>query len=250
MEKPVKTMLEMPWVDIRDRLAETDLALIPVGASEVYGPHIPNGTDGLTALALARSIAEEVDAVITPLVPVGYSQRLMSFAGTLSVPAAALQAYLQGIVESLRTYGVRRVLFLNGHAGNVFPVTELLQELRDAYNMRGAQIDVWRFIQSFAGEVLESDSYPFGHAGEAMTSVMLYLHPELMHMDRAVRTTPDNPTRFPDVIKVEPYRDLSDTGVLGDATLGTAEKGEFIFKGSVERIVAFLQSDEFVALEE
>ena len=244
----MKTMLEAPWVDLRDQFKQTDLALIPVGASEVYGPHIPNGTDGLTALALARNVAERVPVLVTPLVPVGYSKRLMDFPGTLSVTAAALKAYLHGVVESLRLHGVRRVLFINGHAGNVFPISELLQDLRDTYNLRGAQIDVWRFIQPLAKDVLESDTYPFGHAGEAMTSVMLHLHPELMHMDRAVKNLPESKA-FPDVMTVEPYGAMSDTGVLGDATLGTAEKGKIIFERSVERIVAFLASADFTTLD-
>ena len=244
----MKTMLENPWVDLRDKLEQTDLAIIPVGASEVYGPHIPNGTDGLAATALARSVAEQVPALVTPLIPVGYSQRLMDFPGTLSVSAAALKAYLEGVVESLRAHGVRRVLFINGHAGNVFPISELLQELRDRHTMRGAQVDVWRFIQPLAKDLLESEAYPFGHAGEAMTSVMLHLHPELMHMDRAVKNLPAGKA-FPDIITVEPYGAMSDSGVLGDATLGTAEKGKIIFEKSVERLVAFIESGEFSTLE-
>ena len=240
----MKTMLETPWVEQRDQIQKTDLAIIPVGASEVYGPHIPNGTDGLAALALARSVAEQVPVLITPLVPVGYSQRLMDFPGTLSVPAAALKAYLKGIIDSLQVHGIRRVLVINGHAGNVFPISELLQELRDHDKLRGAQIDVWRFIQPLAKDVLESEAYPFGHAGEAMTSVMLHLHPELMHMDRAVKNMPESKP-FPDVITVEPYSAMSDSGVLGDATLGTAKKGKVIFERSVKRIIAFLESSEF-----
>ena len=80
-----------------------------------------------------------------------------------------------------------------------------------------------------------------------MTSVMLHLHPELMMMDRAVKNLPE-PKQFPDVITVEPYGKMSDSGILGDATLGTAEKGKLIFERSVARIVEFLKSDEFTTL--
>lgn len=107
---------------------------------------------------------------------------------------------------------------------------------------------MWRFIQPLAKDVLESEAYPFGHAGEAMTSVMLHLHPELMHMERAVKNMLEG-KQFSDVITVEPYGTMSDSGVLGDATLGTAEKGKLIFERSVERIVAFLESGEFTVGE-
>lgn len=244
-----RTMAELSWTDNRDGLRETDLGIVPVGAVEVYGPHIPSGTDGLTAEALARALAERVGAVVTPLVPVGYSGKLMDFPGTLSVSSPALVAYLRGIFHSLMRYGTRRILVINGHAGNVAPILELLQEFRDAHAVRGAQVDVWRFIQPHSSDQLDSEELQFGHAGEAMTSVMRHLYPELMTMERAVKTLPETPSRFPEINRVEPYSALSDTGVLGDATLGTAEKGKVIFDRSVSRLVEFVQSDEFVTLE-
>ena len=85
---------ELSWTRAEQALAKTSLALVPVGAVEVDGPHLPQGPDGVVAQEIAKRLAQRVDAVVTPLVPIGCSQALMSFPGTLTVLSASLKAYL------------------------------------------------------------------------------------------------------------------------------------------------------------
>jgi len=233
-------------VDYEELANRTDLALLPVGAVEVYGPHMPMGCDGIVSLDLARAAAEKVEALVVPLVPVGYSLSLQSFPGTLTVSPEALKEYLYDVCLSLVKWGARRLMFINGHLGNVGPVRELCDALSEENEeLRCAQIDLWRFIQPRSEGVLDSKEWPFGHAGEAMTSVMLHLHPELVKVERAAKTLPEKKDEWPDFIKVRSYRDLSRDGILGDAALATAEKGEIIFSRCVDRLAAFLQSPDF-----
>lgn len=239
---PVQTM---NWVDFDAFRAETNLALIPLGAVEVYGPHLPLGADGIATSALAARIAERVPAFVAPLIPVGFSAALDDFPGTLSVRPSSLVAYAEDVAESLIGWGCRRVLFLNGHAGNVPYLNELARRLEAAHGVRCAQIDWWRFIQPLVEDLVESDLLPHGHASEFGTSVMLHLAPEHVKTERAVRTSPAAVDPFPDFPRPGRYRALTETGVLGDGTLGTAEKGAETMRRAVDRVVAFLESDAF-----
>lgn len=237
----------MNWVDYDELQQQTDLVLIPFGAVEVYGPHLPLGADGIATTELSQRIAEQVPALIAPLIPVGYSKSLQEFPGTLSVRPASLVAYARDIAESFILWGCKRILWVNGHAGNVPFLNELSSELEEQHGVRCAQIDWWRFIQPLVEDMVTAEFLPHGHASEFGTSVMLHLVPEHVKMDRAVKTANASPDEFPDFLRTRSYREQSPTGVLGDGTLGTPEQGEEVMRRAVERAVAFLTSDQFRA---
>lgn len=235
----------MNWVDYEAAQKETDLVLIPLGAVEVYGPHLPMGADGIATSALAKSVSEQVPALVSPLIPVGYSEALQSFPGTLSVKPASLVAYTRDVAESFITWGCRRILFINGHAGNVPYLNELARELEKEHGIRCAQIDWWRFIQPLVDDMVESDILPHGHASEFGTSVMLHLAGEHVKMDRACRTEPGTPDAYPEFLRTASYRGRTATGVLGDATTGNAEKGAETMRRAIARTVEFINSNDF-----
>jgi creatinine amidohydrolase len=236
---------EMNWVDFDALRGETDLVLIPLGAVEVYGPHLPLGADGIAVSALAKRVAEKVPAFVAPLIPVGYSAALDEFPGTLSVRPSSLVAYTRDVAESFIGWGCRRILFLNGHAGNVPYLNELSRDLAAAHGVSCAQIDWWRFIQPLVEDLVESDLLPHGHASEFGTSVMLHLVPDHVKMERALRTPPATTDPYPGFLRPGSYRALTETGVLGDGTLGSVEKGAETMRRAVDHVVAFLESDAF-----
>ena len=237
----------MNWVDFEEAARDIDLVLMPFGAIEVYGPHLPMGADGIAATALCEGIAECVPAFIAPLIPVGYSKKLRDFPGTLSVRPSSLVEYARDIAESFVVWGARRFLFVNGHAGNVPYLNDLARDLQDQHGVKVAQVDWWRLIQPLVKDLETSDLLPHGHASEFGTSVMLHIVPEHVAMDRAIRTVPKTPDEWPDFQRPGSYRDQTDTGVVGDGTLGTAEKGAETMRRAIERAVAFLQSDQFAS---
>ncbi len=232
------------WTDVEERLARTHHALVPVGAVEVYGPHLPQGTDGIAAAAISEEVARRTGGFVTPLVPVGWSESLASFPGTLSVPPDALRAYCAGLLGSLFRWGVRGVVFLNAHLGNVPCLADLcLEQDRPVEGRRAIQIDLWRFIQPFTADLLRSPSWKFGHAGECMTAVMLHLRPDLVRMDRAGRFLPEGTGAPAGLLVPRRYRDQAPQGFLGDATLATAEVGRQIVERCVERIAAVVRQE-------
>jgi creatinine amidohydrolase len=237
----------MNWVDFEAHAELTDLVLMPFGAVEVYGPHLPMGADGIATSALAARVAERVPAFVAPLIPVGFSETLAEYPGTLSVRPESLVTYARDVAESFIHWGCRRILFVNGHAGNVPYLSELARQLEQAHGVRCAQIDWWRFIQPLVEDLVESDCLPHGHASEFGTSVMLHLVPEHVKMERALRNEPEVRNPFPDFLRPMSYRAQTSTGVLGDATVGSAEKGAEVMRRAVERVVGFVTSNEFRA---
>lgn len=235
----------MNWVDFDEMRKETDLVLIPFGAVEVYGPHLPMGADGISTSALAQRVAAEEKAFVAPLIPVGYSRALFDFPGTLNVRPSSLVEYARDVAESFIHWGCKRILFINGHAGNVPYLSELATQLQEQHGVKVAQIDWWRFIQPLVEDLVEADILPHGHASEFGTSVMLHLAGDAVKMDRAVRTEPARQDPYPDFIRPRRYGDSTTTGVVGDGTLGNEEKGAETVRRAVARTLEFIRSDEF-----
>ena len=236
-------LAEMTWQEAQAAFTTTDLAIIPTGAVEVYGPHLPLGSDGIVAQDLARRLARRVDAVVTPLVPVGDSRSLLSFPGTLSVSPATFRCYIQDLSASLIHWGIRRILFINGHAGNVAPVTDLGLELAPK-GIRVAQVDYWKALATMAPEILDTGSMANRHAGEIGTSALLAVRPDLVDMTRAAQVVP-RPTLasgHPEVALNDiPFSALTDLGMTGDATPATAEKGEIMIARLLDKLEGFLK---------
>ncbi len=235
-------LAEIPWVQAEAALTETTLAIVPVGAVEVYGPHLPQGSDGLVAQEVARRLAARTNAVVTPLVPVGCSQVLMSFPGTLTVSSAALKAYLGDVCESLIHWGIHRILFMNGHAGNVPVIAELARE----YGARGvqcAQVDWWRAVYRAASDIPDTGELASGHAGEVCTSVLMAVRGDLVQPEKMVKETPQRglAAKFPEVLQYDrPYREVTASGVIGDPTTASRDKGEAMIERFLARVEAFL----------
>jgi len=234
----------MAWPDFDEARRRTDLGIIPTGAVEAYGPHLPLGADALVAEAVARLVGEHTGGLVAPVIPVGESRALAEFPGTLTVPAPAFRAYLGAIARSLIGWGLRRLLFINTHAGNVPIINDLMAELAADAGVRCAQVDWWRFIQPLAADLVRDPAYPFGHAGEVGTSVLLYLYPDLVRAERlSAHNPPADP--FPEVLRPRSYRAQAPDALVGDARLGSREQGGEIVRRAVARIVAYVQSPEF-----
>lgn len=243
MEKLVD-VLHMPWSDFAEKTKDSAIAIAPIGATEVYGPHLPLGTDGIAARAVAKEVARKSDMniLVGPLIPVGFSRSLQTFPGTMSVSTSSLTSYLKDYALSLAKWHCQNIVFFNGHLSNVPGVSELMYELWDEEGVRSFQIDLWRFIQPFSKDLLDSEHSKFGHAAEAMTSVMLYLKPELVQMNKAVdKSTREEPSP-PGVHKMLNYRSKSNQGVVGFSKIANKDKGKKIVTRTVEELKEIIKS--------
>lgn len=240
----VYRMDQMSWSEFDRRRKETDTVIIPTGAVEIYGPHLPMGADGIAAMAISERIAERTNALIAPMIPVGESSALTCYPGTVTLSKGTFQQVIKEIFLNLIGYGFKNYLFVTGHAGNVDAISYYSRKFQTEYGIRCGQIDWWRFTNTNGGDVFELSGYmAHGHASECGTSVMLYLCPELVHMEDAQKIVPpkDAYTEFSDVIRYIPFDQKTPNAIVGDATLGTREKGEKIVEKCVNRIVEYME---------
>lgn len=222
-------------------------AILPLGAIEQHGPHLPLSVDSDHADALAVRIAHRLGgALVLPTIKVGYSPHHLGFAGSLSVRPSTLEAICLDYCSSLAAHGFSRVVLFSGHIGNYPIMRDFEQQLAAAltpdlqvivYKDSAAILKAWReAAQSVAG----LGSHVGGHADVAETSVMLVLHPKRVRTDRATAGylgTVDE--RFLRRMFVEGIDAVSPNGVLGDPTGMSVAIGQAALDAVTDLVVAY-----------
>jgi len=234
---------ESTWTDVREELKVTDLAIIPVGAVEVYGPHMPQGTDGIVAFHFATQLARRLNGLVVPLIPVGICPESLDFPGTLSVQPESMKMFMRDIAFSLVKHGVRRIIFLTGHRTNVPPMEDLLVELRAA-GVKACVIFSWQVMYALADD-LATGKFARGHAGEFGVSVMLAIREDLVHKDRFQASIPtvELGSGVPGITTYQPFCEINDTGVVGDPNNAKKETGQEMLKRGLERVERFVNEE-------
>ncbi|MDO5016677.1 MAG: creatininase family protein [Eubacteriales bacterium] len=242
MEYRIKNL---SWTEFMERKDENKTVIIPTGAVEIYGPHLPMGSDGIVAHAIAEKVAERMNLLIAPSIDMADSSALLDIPGTFTLSKELYLMWLDELMQNLVGYGFEKFLFITGHASTCDSVAYIAREYQLENAIKWAQVDWWRFAAAHSEDILEEKGrMAHGHASECGTSVMLYLRPDLVNMDKAERVEPDEKLyAFPDIQRFVPISDKTPNAIVGDASKGTAEKGEKIVKKSVDRIVEFLTKE-------
>ena len=229
------------------------IAVLPVGAVEQHGPHLPLSVDqaildGIIAAA-APLIPAECPALFLPTLPVGKSNEHSAWPGTLTFSAQTLMAMWMEIGDSVAAAGVRKLVLLNSHGGQIAPMDIVARDLRVKHNMLTVAAN-W-FAMGAPEGLLTDEEARFGiHAGDLETSVMLALHPELVQMQHARNFRP----AIADIARSNTHlgltnagklgwqaQDMNPAGACGDATLATAAKGERFVEHAARQIVTLLE---------
>jgi creatinine amidohydrolase/Fe(II)-dependent formamide hydrolase-like protein len=247
---------EMNWPDAAAYLERMDLALLPVGATEQHGPHLPLDTDAFDADYLARRVAGACPSprpLVLPLMPYGVSYHHNDFKGTLSIGNNTLSQLVYEIGMSAAANGIRKLIIVNGHGGNAPALNYAAQMIN-----RDARI----FVCVDSGETSDVDVDRLAgttndvHAGEIETSTSLAARPHLVRMDRATREVPAFSSRYLDFSSkrgVSWYaytHKISASGVMGDPSRASAEKGRQIWDVMVAHLVALVEDLKQMSLEE
>ena len=209
-----------------------ELAVLPVGAFEQHGSHLPLATDSLIASALAAGLADKTGALLLPVLPVSCSQEHAGFPGTVWLAAGTLAAVVGDIRTSLAHAGIERLAIVNAHGGNL-----VLAHLAREANLDGPR--VWlgpgRHIQeaAFAAAGIETSVHDDMHAGEYETSVLLHCWPGLVRMADAADELAERPQ-----LAVRGLAAYSRSGTVGRPTRATAAKGEAALAAMVEAMAA------------
>ncbi len=238
----------LKWPEIAERLQIVDTAILPCGSIEQHGPHLPLDVDYFDAVYLARMVAErcaDPKPFVLPPLPYGVSYHHSEFKGTICVSNNALSALVYDIGMSLAHNGIKKIVILNGHGDNAPTLKYAAQMIN-----RDAKI----FVCVETGETSDVDIYDLIHthndihAGEIETSTTLALRPGLVDMDKAVDDTLDLDNEFLDFTSdrgVSWYvhtKRLSKSGIMGNASLATREKGEKIWEIMIRRMTEFVET--------
>ncbi|MHA1594373.1 MAG: creatininase family protein, partial [Candidatus Baldrarchaeia archaeon] len=207
------------------RLGRFDKAVLAIGSTEYHGEHLPYGTDTLVAEHLAEAVAERVEGLLVlPPLPLGMSHHYASFPLALSLSTETLMRVLWEVFESLLRHGIKRLLIINGHDGNIPAIEAATREFRVKHpEMKIAVLEAW---WKTAADLLPEETFEawggLGHGGEGETSMMLAVAPELVEMSHARGVIPELPAH----VEVKwRFEELTPYGVTGDPTKATAEKG-------------------------
>ena len=244
-------LAHLPWPDIAALDKQHGVVILPVGAVEQHGPHLPTITDALLVTgvlaATLDALPEHVAAWALPPLNYGKSNEHDHFPGTISLSASTLSTVLHDIADSVARAGFRRLAFFNGHGGNNVILEAAARDIRAATGLMTFCLQPALYVDPpFA---ISDDERRFGfHAGELETSLVLAIQPELVDMARAVRHI----ARFPNTGTPLNYfgaastawlsHDWSESGVFGDATLGTAEKGEAMLAHASRKLAALIEA--------
>jgi creatinine amidohydrolase len=195
----------MRWDELnRSQLSELlpeAVVVIPTGATEQHGPHLPTGTDALLATTVVeRAVAGHPyprPVIIGPTVPIGSSDHHFPFGGTLSLSPETFIAILLDIARSVSTGGGRRLVFVNGHGGNQGPCAAAAAAASNRYDIAVGYADYWSLLPDSVVPPAKRALVP-GHAGEFETALMLAVRPDLVAASgpRPPVTPIDNPAGF------------------------------------------------------
>ncbi|MDQ0252790.1 creatinine amidohydrolase [Evansella vedderi] len=227
--------------EVAEKIKEKKVAILPVGAVEAHGPHLPLGTDNFLAERLSEKVAERVDAFVLPTLPYGQVWSLKNFPGSINVSNESLTNILVDIGESLFRQGFQIFALVNGHLGNAVALKEAARKLYETCPKLKVMYLFYPGINKVVNEVRETPSShgTYFHACEIETSFMLYLALEYVEMGKAICDIPVIPLSAD--VTPTPWEEFTQSAVLGDATLATKEKGEKIIETSLDNIVKLIE---------
>lgn len=247
---------ELTWPEAKERFQQVDIALLPVGSVEQHGPHLPLDTDAFDANYLARRIAEacsDPKPLVLPNISYGVSYHHDEFKGTVSISNDTLAKLVYDIGISVSRNGIKKLVIINGHGGNSPALNYAAQMInRDAHIF--VCVDTGETSDVDIDALVETPNDV--HAGEIETSTSLAIRPHLVKMDQAPREVPEFSSRYLDftskrgVLWYAYTRKISLSGVMGDPTKASAEKGKKIWEMMITHLVALVEDLKSMTLEE
>ena len=234
--KALKVLLyEMSWVEAKEYFSKNDITILTVGSNEQHGPQNPLGTDHLIAKALAEETAKRTGVLCLPVIPFGVSSHHKQFWGTIFISPKIFKDYVKEVCFALNYYGVRKIVIVNGHGGNLSALEELTKELRE----EGIFVSIfqwWPAAEKLLPELFKPEDRR--HACAEETSVNLALHPHIVDMGRAVDEMPREHMLQTEGISLPlDTVDYTASGVFGKSTTASAEKGKKVFEAVVNELV-------------
>ncbi len=248
---------KLTWPEINEAIELRKVCIIPCGAVEQHGPHLPLDVDLMCPGGIARGVGESMrdKVLVLPTIAYGYTGHVMDFPGTINTHWETFIRQVLDVTKSLAYHGFKKIILLNGHGSNM-PNLDLAARRTNLETDAECVLIAWWNLLTVDKEFLPSwreSKFPGGcsHACELETSLYLYLDEDGVRKDKIKSGTisfnnEDNPFNWVDLFGAGPgsliswTSSYSETGVLGDAELATKEKGERVFHESVKQLCRFI----------
>jgi creatinine amidohydrolase len=245
--KPTRSLVleNLTWVEAEKALKDYDVALIALGArTKEHGPHLPLKNDYVLAEYLARRVAAEVPVVVLPTLQYGYYPAFLEYPGSVSISAGTFKNVVMDICKSMRGYGMNKFYVLNTGVSTIAPLADAGKELA-ALGIALRSLNILEVDKKLPAGLLKQEGGT--HADEGETSMMLYIAPEMVDMSKTAKDFDPRPGRRGLTRDPQGKGNYSPTGVYGDPTLATQEKGRIIVETTVAEVVR--QVRELIALK-
>lgn len=247
---------ELPWPVVAERLAAGAPVFVPIGATEQHGHHMAMNVDVVLPTAVCERAATRLGGLVAPTLPFGMRSQPKTgggrgFPGTLDLTASTVSAVIRDVLTSLFRHGAKRIVVVNGHYENIWPLIEGIETAFDAFGRDRAdgplvlRLDHWDLVRPETITRIFPDGYPgieLEHASVIETSMMMELRPELVDLSAARH---DGPAHFVAYERYgAPTPEVPPSGVLSMTEGSSAEKGRWLIDDTVDGLVA-LAAREF-----
>ena len=231
---------EMNAHQIKKKVNDKTVAVLIFGSCENHGDHLPFGSDFIFPFELAKRVAVKIqNLIILPPIPYGVSSHHKKFYMTISIGTNTLISMIENLLESVYNHGVHKILIINGHDGNIGPIEIAARNTKDRYpNITIACLESW---WELIGKI-SPDTFNvwdgLGHGGEAETSAMMTIRPDLINKNNIPEDTIPN---LPKHIRIFWTMDeLTKTGATGSPNNGSVKKGDVICRILEDILISFL----------
>ncbi len=239
---------ELTAAELRGHAAGGSLVVLPVASMEQHGPHLPTGVDTFLCEAVCRAAAEkarDIGVVIAPTLWCGMAEHHMAYGGTFTFDIPTYQAVLRCLLVSIARHGFKQVMIVNGHGGNIAAMGALLPDLTRETGLDLRATTYFELANPFMASVLEDQTGTM-HACEVETSMMMAVAPETVVAEKlpeAVGMMDAQPGALmrPVVARYRSFKDLTPTGVIGDARRASRAKGEKLVEICAEALANALR---------
>lgn len=239
-----------------DQIRSTDkdqVVIVSVSATEDHGPHMPLDTDSVLGMAVASGAARKApdEMLIMPQVSYGFNEHHKDFPGVIWIEPETLIAFITDITRSLAHHGFRRILLLNSHGSNHSVLDLAARKTVIENEVICVSASYWNLIAKEINDIRKSDIGGIAHAGEFETAIYMYLHPELVDIDKAERQVVHDPdSRFFNLdlagggspaMLMRWWSQVSPDGTMGDPTVATPENGKRFLEAAEDALVALVR---------
>lgn len=242
-----KVMIQdMTWREVERRLRECDIAIIPIGSTEIHGPHLPLGNDAFIALVVAKCVVEETGGVVLPPIALTFSGATKPFPGSISIPLSVMAEYIKAVCLSLIEHGFKRTLLIQHHAPYIasqLVVRTIFEETGVPVVLFAPCIDrqiVNEIFKGFDGHYIEAALLAGALKILGRNDLLSQLKLEEIKKDAHVKLGPHSLTKIFEAGGTVGYFFTDETQHVAPRANISPEKGELVIKKSAEKITSIM----------